>query len=450
MERNAARIPSVSSGSKPSTVGRLSPLKPHAIAANHHQPGPTEPDLDDFAFGLLLWLAAVTAVAPDAVDLPFVRGLVTTESQLDSLLARALGAVLGLVAAFTILVRIADQRRLSPLFVAVAGMFAPPLLFSWISGVSRVDLVRPLIVLLVVIALSLCRIQLPRLLWHIRVILRTYLVLCLMLLLVEPDYAWYAANSVGRRLQGLPQFAGIAPHPNALGPIVALALLLELAVGGRRHMRWTFAVLDLAVLVFTHSRAGWAGGIAALSIFLLAREGRVGLRRIWLLFQCVIGAAVVSFFVISNPDSFDITNGRLGLWSTLIDLSGDSWVFGRGLDALSAVNRSSYELATWAGQAHNQFLESYFTGGVLALTALGFLIVVSSSWALRDWPQRGTAAAALAILFIDMMVEAPIRPVLGAPLLMSIFAIAIVSASGERRSGVVVTGKPASGPGSAP
>jgi O-antigen ligase len=416
----------------------MSPLKTHTIATSDRRPGPSTHGVGDSTFVLLLWLIAAAAVLPGALDLPFLRGEVATASRLDSLVGRATFAALGIVAAFTILARIAGPR-LSPVFGALASMWGVLLLVSFFVGDSDVDLVRSFVLLLVAIALSLCRIEFPRLLWHAKIILRIYLVLCLATLLVAPAYAWFP--STGRQWLGLPQFVGIASHPNALGPMAALAFLLELASGGRRYVRWTFGALSFAALVSTQSRAGWAAGVLVLLIFVLIPGGRIGAHRTLLMLQCVIGVALVFFWVVSEPDSGDITNGRIRLWTTIIDGAGQWWLFGNGNGAFSATSTSADGLAGWA-HGHNQFLDSFFTGGILALAPLVVLVVVCAAWASRPGPQRRIAIAAFAVLFIDMMIESPLRPaIFSGMLLLSVIVLAIVSAHGERQSEIVVTDK---------
>ena len=447
MERNPDRVPSARLGAKPSTVGRMSPLKSHTIATSDRRAGPSAPGVDDSTFVLLLWLLAAAAVLPGALDLPFLRGEVLTASRLDSLVGRATFAALGLVAAFTILTRIAGPR-LAPVFGALAWMWAVLLLVSLIVGDSDVDLVRSFVLLLVAIALSLCRIELPRLLWHAKVILRVYLVLCIATLLVAPAYAWFP--STGRQWLGLPQFVGVAPHPNALGPMAALAFLLELASGGRRYLRWTFGALALVVLAVTQSRAGWAAGVLVLLIVALIPRGRIGPHRTLLMLECVIGVALAVFLVVSEPDSEDITNGRLRLWKAIIDGAGQWWLFGNGNGAFSPTNKSPNGFAGWA-HGHNQFLDSFYTGGILALAPLVVLVFVCAARASRPGPQRRIAVAAFAVLFIDIMVESPLRPAIFSGLLpLSVIVLAIVTAHGGRQSGDVVTGKPTRVAGSAP
>jgi O-antigen ligase len=420
-------------------AGRMSPLKSHTIATSDRL-GPSVHGVDGSTFVLLLWLIAAATVLPGAVDLPFLRNAVPTASQLDSLVGRATFAALGLVAAFTILARIAGPRP-APVFAALAWMWGVLLLVSLIMGDSDVDLVRSFVLLLVPIALSLCRIELPRLLWHAKVILRVYLVLCLAPLLVTPAYAWFPSTK--RQWLEVPQFVGVALHPNSLAPMAALAFLLELASGGRRYLRWTFGALALVVLVLTQSRSGWAAGVLGLLIVALVPRGRIGPHRTLLLLQCVIGVALVVYFVVSEHESEDITNGRLGLWNAIIDRAGQWWLVGNGNDAFGATNRSANGFADWVGSAHNQFLDSVFTGGILALAPLVVLVVVCAAWALRPGPQRRIAVAAFAVLFIVMMFESPLRPSIATGFLpMSVIVLAFVSAHGGRQSEVFVTDKP--------
>jgi O-antigen ligase len=155
----------------------------------------------------------------------------------------------------------------------------------------------------------------------------------------------------------------------------------------------------------------------------------------------VIGVALVFFWVVSEPDSGDITNGRIRLWTTIIDGAGQWWLFGNGNGAFSATSTSADGLAGWA-HGHNQFLDSFFTGGILALAPLVVLVVVCAAWASRPGPQRRIAIAAFAVLFIDMMIESPLRPaIFSGMLLLSVIVLAIVSAHGERQSEIVVTDK---------
>lgn len=415
---------------------RPRPDSSHGRAAVESARVPAQSESSHSVFATLLWLLAAAAVLPGAVDLPFLRGEVATASQLDSLIGRGTAAGLALVAMFAIMTRIAGSR-LEPVFGVLAWAWGMILLISWILGDSPVDLIRPIVLVLVAIALGLCRIPLPKLLWHARSILRAFLVLCLISIFVAPEYAWFPSS--GREWFGIPQFAGVAPHPNALGPIAALALLLELVPGGRRRLRWMFAICAVAILLLTQSRAGWAAGLLAVFAFLLIPAGRIEARRALVIVQGALVVALAAFLVISDPGSEDITNGRLGLWAAVLERAEQSWLFGYGSTAFSAASRSANQFALWAGQAHNQILESLFTGGLLALAPLAVLVVLCAARALRAGPQRPVTLAAFAILFFDLWIESPLRPTLASSVLMSVIVLAIISASVEQQSEIVVT-----------
>jgi O-antigen ligase len=156
----------------------------------------------------------------------------------------------------------------------------------------------------------------------------------------------------------------------------------------------------------------------------------------------MIGLALVALFMISSSDSEKITNGRLGLWIEIFNRAGQSFLFGNGIEAFNAINRSDYGFSAWAGQGHNQFADSFFTGGVLALAPLLVLVVVCTAWVVRPGPQRRIAVAAFAVLLGDMTVESPLRQALSSPALMAVIVLAIVTAHGGRHRGVIPPRKP--------
>lgn len=387
-------------------------------------------------FVLLVWLLAAASLLSGALDQPFVWELTSSPSQLNSLVSRATGLALGLVAAYVIFVRLGNSRP-SALFGLLALMWGILLSVSFFLDGGDVDLVRPLILLLCAMALSLSAVPLPRLLWHVRLILRTYLAMCFLSIFILPEFVWRH----GRDWLGTPQFASLPGHPNALWPIAALALLLELTTGGRRFWRWTFGALALAALVLAQSRGGWAAGVLVLVISALVPPDRTGPRRTLLFVQCGIGLAIVAAFAITDPDSGDITNGRWGLWTAILNRGGQSWLFGSGLDAFSDTNRSANGFARWAGEGHNQFMDSFFTGGLVEVAPLAALVVVCVAWSMRSGPQRRTAIGAVAILFVALTVEAPLRPALATANFVAVMVLAIVTAHGLHRGGVLVSAK---------
>jgi hypothetical protein len=392
-------------------------------AADHNRTDSPDSYSDDPTIWLL-WLFAAAVVLPAAVDLPFIRGEVATASQLNSLFGRLTFAALALVAVTTII----RGSRPSPIFGLLGCLWGVLFGISWYLGDTSVALIRYSWMLLLVIALSMCRIDLPGLVWHAKAILRIVLILCLLSILVSPEYAWYL--STGREWFGVPQLAGVTQHPNALGPIAALALLLELTTPGRQYLGRAFGALALAVLVLTQSRGGLLAAVLGLLVLALLPKGQASLVRFLLMVPPVIG---VAFFLLSESDSGDITTGRLELWKSIIERSfaGQSWLFGNGNGVYIASRGTSEGFDSWVGQGHNQFVDSFFTGGIVALVPLSVLTFVCASWALRAGPNRPIALAAFAVLFAQMMVEAPLRQAAGPSSLVSVIVLAIITAHGR-------------------
>jgi O-antigen ligase len=398
------------------------PLKSSTTAAEHNRLDLPAAHVDDSAVWLL-WLFAAAVVLPAAVDLPFTRGEVATASQLDSLVGRSAFVALGLVAASTII----RGTRPSPLFGALACLWGVLFGISCFMGDTTVELTRYFWMLLLAIAFSTCRIDLPRLLWHAKVILRVFLMLSLTSILVAPEYAWFLIN--GRQWLGVPQLAGVTQHPNALGPIAALALVLELTSPERRYLRWMFGALALAILVLTQSRGGWAAAVVGLLVLALLPQGKASPGRLLSMLPFVIG---VVFFLITKALSGDISSGRIALWNNIIERSfaRQSWLFGNGNGVYIRLRGSSEGFASWVGQGHNQFVDSFFTGGIVALALLSVLTFVCARWALRAGPNRRIALATFAVLLVQMMVEAPLRQAASPWSLMSVIVLAIITAHG--------------------
>jgi hypothetical protein len=400
---------------------------PRTAAARHNRFGSPASNTDD-SFVLLLWLFAAAVVLPGAVDLPFIRGEVPTASQLNSLIGRGLFAALAIISATTII----RGSRPTPLFGALACLWGVLFGVSFYVGEASVSLMRYFWIFLLAIALSAGRIELTRLLWHAKVILRVILVICLASVLVAPEYAWGAPGSTGRQWLGVPQLSGVTQSPNALGPLAALSFLLELTSPERRKQRWIFGSLALAILVLTQSRGGWSAGVLGLLVLtVLSPQGRVRQGRALLL--PVIGVPLVVFFLASaQSDGRDVTNSRLGLWQSLIERSfaGQTWLFGNGNGVYFATRGTAEGFDSWVGQGHNQFVDSFFTGGIVALVPLLVLTFISAKWALRAGPNRRIALAAFAVLFIQMMVETPLRQASSPWSLMSVIVLAIITAHG--------------------
>lgn len=402
---------------------------PRTAAARHSRFGSPASKPDD-SFVWLLWLFAAAVVLPGAIDLPFIRGEVPTASELNSLIGRGLFAAVAIISATTII----RGSRPTPLFGALSCLWGVLFGVSWYLGEASVPLMRYFWMILLAVALSMCRIELPRLLWHARVILRVILILCVTSVFLAPEYAWWgqAAGTTGRQWLGVPQLSGVTQSPNGLGPLAAVAFLLELTSPERRKQRWIFGSLALAILVLTQSRGGWSAGVLGLLVLtVISPQGRVRQDRAWLL--PVIGVPLVVFFLATaQSDIRDITNGRLGLWQSLIERSfaGQTWLFGNGNGVYFATRGTAGGFDSWVGQGHNQFVDSFFTGGMVALVPLLVLTFISAKWALRAGPNRRIALAAFAVLFIQMLVETPLRQAPSPWSLMAVIVLAIITAHG--------------------
>lgn len=208
---------------------------------------------------------------------------------------------------------------------------------------------------------------------------------------------------------------GLAGHPNVLGVMssIALVLLLHAALTGSRHklMLGLLLLINLGGLLATGSLSAMLAAAVGLTVAALAM--RVQVKQVaW-----TVGAALLAFFVavtftgfgdrLQNPTErlLQVT-GQTEAVSTL-DIRGETYSFawdwisqnpflGKGLAAHQAV---SFDNAT---VVHNVFLRSWYQGGILLALAVGAIIVAAIVLAFRSvtFGRDGAAAGILIAVLV--------------------------------------------------
>ena len=187
------------------------------------------------------------------------------------------------------------------------------------------------------------------------------------------------------------QLAGLLSHPNELGFYSGLGIVLAVEIKHRwRHL--SFLVCGLA-LVASESRTAWAATIAATSLLLAhtaaARRGNSNLTLRYLAYGGVTGLALVlgvfAYAMTGGSHARSLDNRTL-VWRYVAHHWSQSPLIGHGPSFWHAMIASS-SLPQWVGQAHNQFLETLMTTGLLGvLLLIGVLIV---------WTKKAVSAARL-------------------------------------------------------
>lgn len=346
---------------------------------------------------------AYNPLNPNAsIDVAEQLSQATTISQATNVVEIVLGLVVLYVAT-------ANRRSFRPTaFTTTAVLFACSPVVSAVlgtgHGLSRQVLYFPL----VVAALTRLDIGIPELMKHARRITRSYVFASLVLLALRPTWSTMSANN--RSVGGIAQLAGVTGHPNLLGPIAVVAVLVELHEW--RRARWLPTSGALVVVVLSESRASYACLAVAVLVVAVRRSSRARARALAWLWVAVVTAcfAALSSNTLQNylggtfGQSGSILDGRTGIWSYAFEAFKTNPLVGYGPNVFSLSFRTAINLPA-AGQAHNQFLQTLAETGLLGAVLLSAYLA-AMVWTGWRYP---VPFAAVVVLLVDMMVESPLR-----------------------------------------
>jgi O-Antigen ligase len=393
-----------------------------------------------------LYVVGVGQVLITAAGLDFEHGMTLTSTPQHDLVSQ-----LVFVASFA-LIGLSIVGAIQGLDVAwrwwvfgIVGYGLSVALSAWFNGTFDVrQLVWPGLAFAVTRAR---RMTVGQVVTHLRYILRFTTFGSLALLEVAPTQAIMLLQ--GRTIFGVGQLAGVTAHPNALGPIAATALAVELTtVSARRRSLVGITAAGLCCLL-AQSRAGW---LTAGVVLLVLAAHRLGTRVV-----SVVTAALASFawYILSNPGISGINttlNGRGDVWSVALAVFRDHVQFGGGPNALRA-QVELHKVSAFGAQAHNQILETLAIAGLFGLAFL-LIFVVDAIHRARAQFTAG-AAVPLAVLCL-VLVDGAFESSLQSPSIIALSTLCLLTATVRPRIGAVaaesssVTGQPGLRSGHAP
>jgi hypothetical protein len=225
--------------------------------------------------------------------------------------------------------------------------------------------------------------------------------------------AWVAMGSswipgVDLRLQGATY------HPNVLGPLPVFYLLLERYVPSPRWFRLPMSVLAVAALLLTQSKTSWVGAAVVLLVVWAADPTRARNARL------AAGAAVVTLFAglivyssfVNEQIASDVATrfgtltGRTSLWKMGLRAWTETPILGAG--QLFFEDQAARRGQAWAGQAHNQVVQTLTELGLVGLVTLMLYAGALCRSALRSAARsRATSLALVAFLLVRCITETP-------------------------------------------
>lgn len=254
---------------------------------------------------------------------------------------------------------------------------------------------------------------------------------------------------------------GITAHPNTLGSVASIGLLLEIVEPSDRKWLHRFGLLSyLTALVLSQSKTSIGSALIGLTAVISWRinaslsansrgsGARIAIRNRFLMMcftlSLLLGGAVMLFSDFSLLPALErrlnlnalgdisTATGRTWIWSVAVQAGLDSPLFGQGGDFWSAATRAQYGLSG-ASHAHNLFLQVFSRSGGFGLIALIVLVVYCVKYAIRARRvTRGGSLAFLVLFLTRAMFEVPLQPnsVLGAEFFATIAVLFYLAEKG--------------------
>ncbi len=222
------------------------------------------------------------------------------------------------------------------------------------------------------------------------------------MMLVLPMDRW----SLGTR----PGLAGLAGHPNTIGPAYAIALTLSLGVVRTGNRMWPMRIIQLALaaaLVASLSMTSILTAIVGIAFYYyLERPAYTrGIAQIGVfgtaLGVVAIGPATIFESGLSSVGRDTSLSGRDVLWGTVWREFCESPAFGSGYGAFWYEGRGREIMGTWnPRQSHNAYLDLLMDLGLVGavVVTLFFLGILLRSWRLVSGLKRGSLRATYAAL----------------------------------------------------
>jgi O-antigen ligase len=266
----------------------------------------------------------------------------------------------------------------------------------------------------------------PSLAWfesRFRWVLRAYAFGSLAVAVFAPSWALAHSHQAGV-IPGLTtRLAGLAPHPNALGPMMAVLLILEWRAKPRSAVVMTAAAVAVA---WSQSKTTLAviAVVAAVAGYRRLRSVPAGGRSTWLpiiLLAVVVGASGYYALGPASPErppvdrtdvSAETFTGRTAIWQATLEVWRANPLVGYGPDLWGDAmdRRYRYRVGFPPGHAHNQLIQTLGDSGLVGAVALAvYLVGLGGLARAGDRRTLGYGALLFVILVLRSFTEVPLR-----------------------------------------
>jgi O-antigen ligase len=268
---------------------------------------------------------------------------------------------------------------------------------------------------------------------HLQASLGLFLMASLAAAVILPDLTLETGYYVG--IVGLPvRLWGLANHANILGPLAAFYLVVVMHSRVCSSGRLAAGTLGLIVMVLAQSKTAWAGMLLAGAV-LCARWFAICLRSAYAfgrqhpsstvaigstamlmvaLAAVLVTALVVDFSALAarltaGPEASSLATftGRTMVWNRTLEEWQRSPLFGYGPSLWGPEYRLRMGMS-FAGQAHNQFIQTLGQAGLVGVAGLLVYVGALVAAAVRTAAaSAGLSVALLAIVLVRTFTESP-------------------------------------------
>lgn len=186
-------------------------------------------------------------------------------------------------------------------------------------------------------------------------------------------------------IPGFPyRYWGATPHPNTVGPVGVLLLLIELCFpSNRKYARITIIALAVISIIGAQSKTAWLAGLVAVGVYLYRR---LSFRKLLLCVFILLPLAVwvgfelpdiqkIEGLLISQEFGRGDFSGRVEIWRIAAEEWQKNILFGYGPSIWSADYRKLHGM-NYAFHAHSQFYQSIGESGSVGLLSLFVYLIL--------------------------------------------------------------------------
>lgn len=338
-------------------------------------------------------------------------------------------AILGISVALIIGRLFAFRQPLSkqhqPLFLSFVAYFFANAVLNAAFGTVPEFVHNTMYAVVLFTAVYMCRDDpLERFIRAAKLGLVAMMLLSLVAAVVKPGLALQPSYEAGW-IPGLRfRFWGLGSNPNSIGPLALLLLLLEWTNPSRQIWARALVVLPAVLVLFlAQSKTAWAAALLVGALIAWYRYGTKadGSTRVWLIIWALglVALGVIALWAVDvatltrrigqtqvGTDVSTLT-GRLQIWAAAIDMWRQNPFFGYGPSAWGPLHRFRIGIP-FAFSAHNQFLDSVSSAGLLGLaTLITYLALLGLAAVRAAAVTRAGSLALFLLLFVRTLTETP-------------------------------------------